>query len=51
MGDEYEQIDVVTLPLDEARHDYRSAARRYFTDVTSALALGLALDRLERPGA
>ncbi len=46
--DEYEQIDVVTLPLAEARQDYRAGTRRYFHDVSSTLALGLALDRIDR---
>ncbi len=47
--DEFEQLDVVAVALAELRREYRGLApRRYLRDVSSALALGLALDRLER---
>jgi ADP-ribose pyrophosphatase len=46
--DEFEEIDVVPVPLDHLREDLGSATPRYVTDVSSALALGLALPRLGR---
>ena len=46
--DEFEEIDVVPVALDELSRDLRAAAPRYVTDVSTALALGLALARLER---
>jgi ADP-ribose pyrophosphatase YjhB (NUDIX family) len=45
--DEFEEIEVVSVPLDELRQDLTAAAPRYVTDVSSALALGLALPRLD----
>jgi ADP-ribose pyrophosphatase len=50
--DEFEEIEVVPVALDELRQDLRAAAPRYVTDVSSALALGLGLARLgsARPG-
>jgi 8-oxo-dGTP pyrophosphatase MutT (NUDIX family) len=48
--DEFEEIEVVPVPLDELRVDLGAAAPRYVTDVSSALALHLALARIgERP--
>ena len=44
--DEFEQIDVVTVPLAELRHDHRATPRRRLRDVSSALAFALALERL-----
>ena len=53
--DEFEEIEVVPVAVDELRQDLRAAAPRYVTDVSSALALGLALSRLDElesgPGA
>ena len=46
--DEFEQIEVVVVPLAELRREYRGASRRYLRDVSSTLALGFALDRLDR---
>jgi ADP-ribose pyrophosphatase len=46
--DEFEEIEVVAVAVDELRQDLRAAAPRYVTDVSSALALGLALSRLDR---
>jgi ADP-ribose pyrophosphatase len=43
--DEFEQIEVVAVPLRELQQDLRAAAPRYVTDVSSALALVLALSR------
>jgi 8-oxo-dGTP pyrophosphatase MutT (NUDIX family) len=45
--DEFEEIEVVSVPLDELRQDLTAPAPRYLTDVSSALALGLALPRLD----
>ena len=45
--DEFEEIDVVPVAFDELRRDLQAAAPRYITDVSSALALGLALSRLD----
>jgi ADP-ribose diphosphatase len=44
--DEFEEIEVVPVPLDELRRDLGACSPRYVTDVSSALALGLALTRL-----
>jgi len=44
--DEFEEIEVVPVPLDELRRDVGAAAPRYVTDVSSGLALQLALARL-----
>jgi hypothetical protein len=44
--DEFEEIEVVPVALDELREDLRAAAPRYVTDVSSALALRIALARL-----
>ena len=44
--DEFEEIEVVPLALDELRQDLGSAGPRYLTDVSSALALALALPRV-----
>jgi ADP-ribose diphosphatase len=48
--DEFEEIEVVPVPLDELRHDLGAPAPRYVTDISSAVALGLALSRLDRRG-
>jgi 8-oxo-dGTP pyrophosphatase MutT (NUDIX family) len=45
--DEFEEIEVVPVAFDELRRDLQAAAPRYVTDVSSALALGLALSRLD----
>jgi 8-oxo-dGTP pyrophosphatase MutT (NUDIX family) len=45
--DEFEEIEVVSVPLDDLRRDLGAASPRYVTDVSSALALGLALPRLD----
>jgi 8-oxo-dGTP pyrophosphatase MutT (NUDIX family) len=44
--DEFEVIEVVLVPLDELRRDLGAASPRYVTDVSSALALELALGAL-----
>jgi 8-oxo-dGTP pyrophosphatase MutT (NUDIX family) len=44
--DEFEQIEVVAVPLAELAAEFRGGPRRYLRDVSSTLALGLALDRL-----
>jgi 8-oxo-dGTP pyrophosphatase MutT (NUDIX family) len=44
--DEFEEIDVVAVPVDDLRRDLGAAAPRYVTDVNSALVLQLALARL-----
>jgi 8-oxo-dGTP pyrophosphatase MutT (NUDIX family) len=44
--DEFEEIEVVPVAVDELRQDLLASAPRYVTDVSSALALGLALSRL-----
>ena len=44
--DEFEEIDVVPVPLGHLREDLGRATPRYVTDVSSALALELALPRL-----
>jgi 8-oxo-dGTP pyrophosphatase MutT (NUDIX family) len=48
--DEFEQIEVVAVPLDDLAREHRGGARRHLRDVSSALAFGLALDRLAGPG-
>jgi ADP-ribose pyrophosphatase len=45
--DEFEEIEVVPVPLDELRRDLGSGTPRYVTDVSTALALQLALARLK----
>ena len=45
--DEFEEIEVVPVPLRELRQDLAAATPRYVTDVSSALALTLALPRLD----
>jgi 8-oxo-dGTP pyrophosphatase MutT (NUDIX family) len=44
--DEFEEIVVVPVALVELRRDLGSAAPRYLTDISSAVALQLALRRL-----
>src|SRR5262245_21967225 len=44
--DEFEEIEVVSVPLDELRRDLGAASPRYVTDVSSGLALQLALTHL-----
>ena len=44
--DEFEEIEVVTVPIEELRQDLSAAAPRYVTDVNTALVLQLALARL-----
>jgi ADP-ribose diphosphatase len=44
--DEFEEIEVVSVPLDHLRQDLGMATPRYVTDISSALALELALSRL-----
>jgi 8-oxo-dGTP pyrophosphatase MutT (NUDIX family) len=44
--DEFEEIDVVAVPIGDLRQDLGAAAPRYVTDVNSALVLELALARL-----
>ena len=44
--DEFEEIEVVPVPLDELRRDLGATAPRYVTDVSTALGLQLALTRL-----
>jgi ADP-ribose pyrophosphatase len=48
--DEFEEIEVVPVPLETLRDEYGdgSGTPRYLVDVSSRLALGLALDRLQR---
>jgi 8-oxo-dGTP pyrophosphatase MutT (NUDIX family) len=48
--DEFEEIEVVSVPLDQLRQDLGQAAPRYLTDISSALALELALSRLGESG-
>ena len=48
--DEFEVIEVVAVPLDQLRQDLGQAAPRYLTDISSALALELALARLGTEG-
>jgi ADP-ribose pyrophosphatase YjhB (NUDIX family) len=48
--DEYEQIEIVAVPIESARRDLRERQGRYFRDVSSALAFALALDRLDGRG-
>jgi ADP-ribose pyrophosphatase len=48
--DEFEEIEVVPVALDELRQDLGAAAPRYLTDISSGLALGLALPRLDGSG-
>ncbi len=45
--DEFEEIDVVPVPLRELRRDLGAATPRYVMDISTALALALALPRLE----
>jgi 8-oxo-dGTP pyrophosphatase MutT (NUDIX family) len=45
--DEFEEIEVVPVPLDELRRDLGAATPRYLRDVSSALAMGLAVARLD----
>jgi ADP-ribose diphosphatase len=44
--DEFEQIEVVAVPLAELAAELRAGERRYLRDISSTLALSLALDRL-----
>ena len=44
--DEFEEIEVVPVSLDELRHDLRAPTPRYVTDISTALALALAFPRL-----
>jgi ADP-ribose pyrophosphatase YjhB (NUDIX family) len=48
--DEFEQLEVVAVPLDDLAREYRGGERRHLRDVSSTVALGLALDRLAGPG-
>jgi 8-oxo-dGTP pyrophosphatase MutT (NUDIX family) len=48
--DEFEEIEVVPVPLDQLRQDLGQAAPLYLTDISSALALELALSRLGERG-
>jgi ADP-ribose pyrophosphatase len=45
--DEFEVIEVVAVPLAELRQDLGAARPRYVTDINTALALSLALSRLD----
>jgi ADP-ribose pyrophosphatase len=45
--DEFEEIEVAPVPLDELRHDLAVPTPRYVTDISTALALVLALPRLD----
>ncbi len=45
--DEFEEIEVVSVPLDELRRDLGAASPRYLHDVSSMLATGLAVARLD----
>jgi ADP-ribose diphosphatase len=45
--DEFEEIEVAPVPLDELRHDLGAPTPRYVTDISTALALALALPRLD----
>jgi 8-oxo-dGTP pyrophosphatase MutT (NUDIX family) len=45
--DEFEEIEVVPVPLAELRRDLTAAPPRYLHDVSSALAMSLAVARLE----
>lgn len=49
--DEFEEIEIVPVPLDALRGELGTGTPRYLLDISSALALGLALDRLGRPPA
>jgi ADP-ribose pyrophosphatase len=44
--DEFEEIEVVPAPLDALRDDLGAATPRYVTDVSTAMALQLALARI-----
>jgi 3-isopropylmalate/(R)-2-methylmalate dehydratase small subunit len=44
--DEFEEIEVASVPLDELRSDLGVPTPRYVTDISTALALVLALPRL-----
>ena len=46
--DEFEEIDVVGVALDELRRDLVAPAPRYLQDISSALGTSLALARLGR---
>jgi 8-oxo-dGTP pyrophosphatase MutT (NUDIX family) len=48
--DEFEEIEVVAVPLHELRQDLGATAPRHLTDISSALALALALPRLDGSG-
>ena len=45
--DEFEEIEVVAVPLEELRRDLAAPAPRYVTDMNSALVLHRALARLD----
>jgi 8-oxo-dGTP pyrophosphatase MutT (NUDIX family) len=45
--DEFEEIEVVPVSLDELRRDLAAPTPRYVTDISTALALVLALPRLD----
>jgi 8-oxo-dGTP pyrophosphatase MutT (NUDIX family) len=47
--DEFEEIEVVSVRLDELRRDLGAARPRYVTDISSALALRLALGGADQP--
>jgi len=49
--DPFEQIEIGAVPLVDLAREHRKGPRRYLQDVSSALAFGLALDRLERAAA
>jgi 3-isopropylmalate/(R)-2-methylmalate dehydratase small subunit len=44
--DEFEEIEVASVPLDEVRRDLGAPTPRYVADISTALALVLALPRL-----
>ena len=48
--DEFEEIEVVSVPVEDLRRDLAAAAPRYVTDANSALALHRALARLDGHG-
>ena len=45
--DEFEEIEVVPVPLGDLRQDLGATTPRYVTDISSALILGLVLPRLD----
>jgi hypothetical protein len=47
--DEFEEIEVVSVSLHELRRDLGAPTPRYVTDVSSALALRLALGGPDHP--